>query len=239
MFVPELRHTKNITMEQVPNHAKGLMDLSNEILELIFLQLSQYDTQRNLALVCRRFLNITRHPKYVQTVQIEPIGKMKNWDQFNCFPEYDFPGSCLKMINKVKTFFPDCNIEFKCLLDKHDNFGKARKTTRTKVQLERYTWMEKFRPHAKSITKLTLKATHNSISAFSNFILFKNLESLDLDLAGIDYGSDEDSDIEQVEEEFWENFPKLKSLRINSNYVTDKYFENNTVSSYNCSFFKS
>ena len=142
---------------------------------------------------------------------------------------------------KVKTFFPNCNIEFKCLLDKHDNFGRARKATRTKVQLERYTWMEKFRPHAKSITKLTLRATHNSNSAFSNFLFFENLESLDLDLTGTENFPDneDDSDIEQVEAEFWEKFPKLKSLRINSNYVTDKYFENNTVSSYNCSFFKS
>ena len=228
-------------MEPVPSQEKGIMDLSNEILELIFLQLSQSDIQWNVALVCRRFLNITRHPKFVPTVQIQPIGKWKRWDPFNCFPEYNFPGSCLEMINKVKKIFPKFNIELTCLLDKHDHFGITRKATRTKLQLEQYTWMEKFRPHAKSITKLTLKATHNSISAFSNFILFENLESLDLDLAGTEnfLDNEEDSDIEQVEAEFWEKFPKLKSLRINSNYVNDKYFENNTVSSYNCSFFKS
>ena len=80
---------KNIKIEPVPKRMKiqhfqqerGLMDLSNEVLELIFLQLSQSDIQQNLALVCRRFLNIKRHPKFVQAVEIEPIGKKKKWDQ--------------------------------------------------------------------------------------------------------------------------------------------------------------
>ena len=48
-------------MEPVPKRMKiqhfqqerGLMDLSNEVLELIFLQLSQSDIQHNVALVCR------------------------------------------------------------------------------------------------------------------------------------------------------------------------------------------
>ena len=198
---------------------KELMDLSNEVLEMIFLQLSQSDIQLNLALVCRRFLNITRHPKFVQTVEIEPIGKTKNWDQFKCFPEYDFPGSCLKRIRKVKKFYPNCNIELKCLLDVNDNFGK-RKPMRTRIDLKRYTWMKKFQPYAKSITKLTLMATHRFNENFSNFLYFDNLESLDIDLTGID--GEFVGDIQEVEAEFWGKFPRLKSLRINSNYGNEE-----------------
>ena len=196
---------------------KELMDLSNEVLEMIFLQLSQSDIQLNLALVCRRFLNITRHPKFVQTVEIEPIGKTKNWDQFKCFPEYDFPGSCLKKIRKVKKIYPNCKIELKCLLDANDNFGdNKRKSIQTRIELKRYTWMKKFRPYAKSITKLTLMATHLFNRNLSHFLYFENLESLDIDFTVID--EDIVPDIQEAEANFWGKFPKLKSLRINANY---------------------
>ena len=162
-------------------------------------------------------MNIIRHPKFVQTVEIEPIGKTKNWDQFKCFPEYDFPGSCLKKIRKVKKIYPNCKIELKCLLDANDNFGDSRrKSIHTKVQLKRYTWMKNFRPYAKSITKLTLMANHRFNRNFSNFIRLNNLESLDIDLTGIDW--EFVGDIQEVEADFWGKFPKLKSLRINSNY---------------------
>ena len=63
VFLPVLRHSKifQFSMEPVPKRMKiqhfqqerGLMDLSNEVLELIFLQLSQSDIQHNVALVCR------------------------------------------------------------------------------------------------------------------------------------------------------------------------------------------
>ena len=50
--------------------SKSLLDLSNEVLETIFLKLPQFDVQHNVALVCRRFLDITRMPKMVQSVAV-------------------------------------------------------------------------------------------------------------------------------------------------------------------------
>ena len=49
-----------------------ITDLPNEVLETIFLKLSRYDVQHNVALVCSRFLNIVRRPIFVQSVKIEP-----------------------------------------------------------------------------------------------------------------------------------------------------------------------
>ena len=82
---------KRIKLLAKPQEKKGILDLPNEVLELIFLQLSQYEIQRNLALVCKRFLTITRHPKFVETVKIEPIGKVDKWTSDHRV-EYDFPG---------------------------------------------------------------------------------------------------------------------------------------------------
>ena len=59
-------------------------------------------------------------------------------------------------------------------------------------------------------------ANHRFNRNFSNFIRLNNLESLDIDLTGIDW--EFVGDIQEVEADFWGKFPKLKSLRINSNY---------------------
>ena len=116
----------------------------------------------------------------------------------------------MKRIKKVKKFYPNCNIELTCLLDFDDDFGE--KTEHTESLLIDYSWMKKIRPYARSITKLTLKATHEDVSAFSNFLTFENLDSLDLDLKE----TREHAGIEFVGAEFWKKFPNLKSLRIKS-----------------------
>ena len=81
----------------------GILDLPNEILEPIFLMLSQKDRQQNLALVCRRFLEITRNPNFVQDVKIKLIPSENNPARLK--------KSCWERVEKVLRFYPQCKIE--------------------------------------------------------------------------------------------------------------------------------
>lgn len=173
-----------------------IMDLPDEVLEMTFLKLSRYDIQHNLALVCRRFLNITRRRIFVPSVE---IGKPFIESGMN------FPECYLEKIEKVKKVYPNCNILLNCLL-KDESEGDI---------LPGYSWMKKFLPYDSSITKLTLRLEHNwqDTSDFLDFIFLENLESLDLDVSLTDYRIGSKS-IQDVEAEFWKKFPNLKSLRV-------------------------
>ena len=177
----------------------GIMDLPDEVLEMIFLKLSRYDIQHNLALVCRRFLNITRRHVFVPSVVIG--------DSF-IDSETNFPECCLEKIEKVKKVYPNCNIKLICLLaDEYDEHI-----------LPGYSWMKKFLPYDSSITELNLRWKHNWLDAsdFLDFIFLENLESLDLDVSLTD--KNDGPSIQDVEAEFWKKFPNLKSLKIKSKY---------------------
>ena len=83
----------------------GIMDLPDEVLETIFLILPQHDTHQGVAFVCKRFLNITRRPNFVQIAKIELVAARK--DRILFWP-------CLMKIEKVKKVYPDCKIELAC-----------------------------------------------------------------------------------------------------------------------------
>ena len=53
---------KKSKIEDVEASEIGILHLPNEILKIIFMKLPQYDVQRNLALVCKTFLDISRLP---------------------------------------------------------------------------------------------------------------------------------------------------------------------------------
>ena len=77
------------------NSKAEIVDLPNEVLETIFLKLPQFDVQHNVALVCRRFLDITRMPKMVQSVVID-LDELCIRDGLN-------------KMEKVQKIFPNCN----------------------------------------------------------------------------------------------------------------------------------
>ena len=198
------------------SNCPNILDLPNEVLETIFLKLSQYDVQHNVALVCSRFLNIVRQPVFVQSVEIEPMQlQQQHWR----WPTYDFPNSCVRKMRKIKKIYPNCNFVFKCdLYDskrlKFDHYYHEDRAT----LLIGFSWMKKFLPYASSITKLTL-AVDSEFDDYSDFIFLQNLECLDLDIS-MAYSSGDC--IHSLEAEFWGNFPILKSLRIKTKWYNDE-----------------
>ena len=174
----------------------GILDLPNELLETIFLKLSQEDIQQNVALVCRRFLEITRNPNFVPNLKIElrPDG--------NDFRR--LKRSCRERAQKVLKIYPQCQIELHHQTSGPD-FMKFN-------EIVGYSWMGYLYPFASSITKMTLNVTYEYLSDFLDFILLENLEYLDLTT----FAPDESFDLvapQDLGAEFWNNFPKLKFLR--------------------------
>ena len=189
----------------------GILDLPNEILEPIFLMLSQKDRQQNLALVCRRFLEITRNPNFVQDVKIKLIPSGEN-------NPARLKKSCWERVEKVLRIYPQCKIELyhEAMFLFNEIIG--------------YSWMINFSPFAASITKMTLNVTHRVLRNFSDFIVLKNLEYLDITIkprnvdavdAGVTFVP------QDLKAEFWNNFPKLKSLKfILDRWMNRGIFEN-------------
>lgn len=79
-------------MEQLKKRRKP-----DEILETIFLKLPKKDVYARLALVCRRFLNITRCQAFTPNLKIK----------------YEFPEVCRK-IEQVAKIYPKGTYEVQC-----------------------------------------------------------------------------------------------------------------------------
>ena len=213
----------------------GIMDLPDEVLETIFLMLPQHDAQQGVALACKRFLNITRRPNFVQTVEVEPFVELKPYWKL---PQCNFPESCLKKIEKVKKVYPNCKIELACdelilesiLMvpsedeneDEEDDYDydehEAYEEHLGKPYLSGFSWMKEFLPYATSITKLTLAVTVKSAADFKDFIVLENLECLELDLYEKNPSELSIPKILKNGSKFWSKFPNLKSLIIKSNH---------------------
>ena len=199
------------------SNSPNILDLPNEVLETIFLKLSQYEVQQNVALVCSRFLDITRRPVFVQNVLIYPMQIEKpHWR----LPTFDFPNCCVKKMEKIKKFYPNCNFELTCPMYAPQNihYDQDEPKEYRETVLIGFSWMKTLLPHASSITKLTL-AVDSELDDYSDFISLQNLESLDLDISMAHSSGD---CIHNLKAEFWSNFPILKSLRIKTKWDTDE-----------------
>ena len=192
----------------------GIMDLPDEVLETIFLMLPQHDTHQGVALVCKRFLNITRRPNFVQIAKIELIAPSK--DEILYWP-------CIMKIEKVKKVYPDCKIELACrkiiLLewenDNDDDYYDEDEGDYSR-ELPNISWIERFLPYATSITKLTLKVEQDGCwSQFQRLLCLNNLEYLDISIFQYSWQC---QSIQCLGHELWSKFSNLKSLRIQSDH---------------------
>ena len=181
----------------------GILDLPNELLETIFMKLSQEDIQQNVALVCRRFLEITRNPNFVQNLKIE---LSPDKDDFRRLKR-----SCRERAHKVLKIYPQCQIELH-----HQTSGPYRGGHPIN-EIVGYSWMGYLYPFASSITKMTLNVTYEYLSDFLDFILLESLEYLDLTISAPEPEGDDEFELvapQDLGAEFWNNFPKLKFLSI-------------------------
>ena len=184
-------------MEMNPQESE-IMKLPDEVLETIFLMLPKPDVF-NVALVCRRFLNITRRSSFCRIVKIENRSGIL---------DEQFVNSVLKQkMAKVKKVYPRASFEFVCKVANVTNDWQVYPAVMG------FSWMQRFVPFAKDIVKLTLYINVTDKDDFKNLIKFENLEALDLDLdlpLGVVFGEEADD---------WNKLsPKLSVLRIKQEF---------------------
>ena len=238
---PELQESRPKRMKMESEAVIGLLDLPSEVLQNIFSRLSHYDVQRNVALVCKRLLEISRLPKLCENVKVNLI-----------MDEHTGETDVLFRIDKILKIFPACKLELSYVqgrkLDGHiyDRLFPIKK-------LERF---------ASSVKTLSMDFVQSEVR--DNFLYdmcelrfkFKNLESLALDLRrpdlldrdwsesislfrdfrNHDYMMDHEylrvkdwSGIQLAPPWIWENFSNLKHLRIKSNWQWRNYNDIVTV----------
>ena len=191
----------------------GILDLPNEVLETIFLMLSQEDSQQNVALVCRRFLEITRSQNFVQDLKIE-LAPDETDDRY--IDQSEVKKSCWERVEKVLKIYPQCKIELHFeTMSSNDPLWSY-----VVYDLIGYSWMSNFSPFATSITKMTLSVIHYDLKDFSDFIVLENLEYLDLTILP-HFMIREPFKPQDLKAEFWKKFPKLKSLNFGMDRSTN------------------
>ena len=134
-----------------------MTDLPEEVLEIIFLNLSQQDLHQNLVLVCQTFRNIIRHPKFAPIVKIEIIsGK---WDI-----------GCIEKAEKALKIYPNAKIDI------------SYNVTEYRYVNSMAYWMKNLRKIQSSISKMSIQCSLKDIELFSSLAQLENLESLDLNI---------------------------------------------------------
>ena len=161
-----------------------LIELPNEILQKIFLLLPEFHVQNSLALVCKRFLKITRDPIFVQTLEVDLVRAFNSPNSIYKSDEYVKIQRCLKI-------YPECKliIQYTERLEDYDN-------VRDQIYKNQdiYYFMRSLIHLGPMIKELKLKFQRQQ--AFEELcaelarkeISFKNLNSISITFLGINWG---------------------------------------------------
>ena len=193
----------------------GIMDLPNETLIKIFKCLKMKSVHQKVALVCKRFMNITRLPVFCETysLAIWPI-------YVNYKVGYKLVDFCLNRIKKVLKVFPDCKLELCYSSEEAEEEGSR----------GFFSSVKDLAPFQTSIVKLDLTfqgRLSSSDFSISKNISFANVKRLEMKINH--YWSEGSFYISgALDSTLWHSFPNLTSLKIEDASSPDnevsKYF---------------
>ena len=171
----------------------GLLDLPNEILEVILKYLKIDVIHLKAALVCKRFLEVTRLPTFCETFRVG-----FEYEQ-NRSKNEQIEDSCLKKIKQILKLYPDCQLEFY-------HYGGNSK--------DFFKFIENLQKFAQCITKLELMFYSDRLNYFDfeKIIYLENLKCLVLDFSN--HCEEVGFSISHFGGRLWRNFPNLISLTI-------------------------
>ena len=158
--------------------------LPNEILEKIFLLLPQSHVQKNVALVCKRFLDVTRQTNFVPTLKVNLVPALDSPNSIYKSDEFDRIQKCLKN-------YPNCKLVVCYTERKKDYASKSELNTRNQHM---HFFMRSLIPFAPAMKSLRLNLIREH--AFAEFceelarkeVSFENLNSIVITFLGIKWG---------------------------------------------------
>ena len=192
-----------------------IMNLPNEILIKIFKYLETESIHLNVAIVCKRFMNITRLPVFCETYSLAI------WPIFvNYKVGYKLVDFCLNRIKKVLKVFPDCKLELCYSSEEAEDEGSR----------GFFSSVKDLAPFQTSIVKLYLTfqgRLSSSDFSISKNISFANVKRLEMKINH--YWSEGSFYISgALDSTLWHSFPNLASLKIEDASSPDnevsKYF---------------
>ena len=146
--------TISTKIENVPIHNSSetkITDLPDEVLELIFLKMSQQDIHRNMVLVCQRFKNIIYQRKFA------PIVKIDN--------AYVSDISVFEKVEKAMKIYPNSKIEVLYYI---------------RAGLCGYSWGLKLAEFSPYISKLNMSCRKDDFGGLLILQKIKNLNNLEV-----------------------------------------------------------
>ena len=195
--------------------------LPNEILEKIFLLLPQSHVQKNVALVCKRFLDVTRQTNFVPSLKVNLVPALDSPNSIYKPDEFDRIQKCLKN-------YPNCKLVVCYTERKKDYASKSELNTKNQHM---HFFMRSLIPFAPSMKTLVLNLIREH--AFAEFceelarkeVSFETLKTIvfvfesyrtiwgtvDNDLFTWDQSV---SLIQEAGPEFWGNFPNLTTVLV-------------------------
>jgi len=183
-----------------------LLKFPDDVLEIIFRQLSNHDIHQNLALVCKRFLRISRFPGMVKdfSLTIKNIAYDGPTDNGEMEAQVE---KCLVKTKKAIELFPEAKLKLIYAedFDRFDNWDY--------ISCLR---MESLVPFIPFMRKLTMETFEDDLfdeimneRILDNTPTFGTLQYLEISVDAI----------HDAPEKFWNKFPNLISLKITFGYM--------------------
>ena len=200
----------------------GIQDLPNEILYKIFSWLEIQDMQQNVALVCHRFLQLSR---------IE--GLVTDWTMdISCAICQKIPNHKSRMIKRIVTesnlrkiqnlvkFHPKCKLELLCNEEFDDGSSFL---PWDRMGLFQSTEFFNYVFSVETLFFQEIRSMRSMNSLFDSIIEFPNLKSLEISFEDDheewwNFSSTTRFSIHDAPTKFWNKFPNLTSLKITSNF---------------------
>ena len=146
--------SKRSKIDEVFN-TRNLLDIPDEVLEFIFLKLPVYDVQWKLALVCKRFLKISRFPCIVKNFSLT-LPDMDNEERMN---------QCLSKAKRVLALYPNSKLELRYFSNFELNYWR---------EADNQLRMWKLKPFSPFLKKIIFKIdVRDSYKYFMDYIVRK------------------------------------------------------------------
>ena len=204
----------------------GILHLPNEILYQIFLWVDGKELHANIALVCKRFLQVSRMEGMVtrwcfdltcgisSSLSTNEVRGLKRW----------VTQVSLEKIQDLLRFHPNCKLELSCseVINGYTSFFPW-----DRKGIFQTTEFDKIVPSVEAITITAIGTMKSMNSFFDHLITFPNLHFLEMffgDDHPVWYGclfplqKPKISSIHTAPTLFWSKFPNLTCLNITTNY---------------------
>ena len=205
----------------------GILHLPNEILHQIFLWVDGKELHANIALVCKRFLQVSRMEGMVTKCSFDLSCGVLPTLSSNIvrLVKGRVTRIMMEKIENLLRFHPKCKLKLRCSECFHNNYTAFFPWQRKGIF--QTTEFGKIVPSVEAITFTIIRSMESMHSLFDHLITFPKVHTLDMFFADdqpawyscvVSYRKPKSASIHAAPTLFWSKFPNLVRLYITTNY---------------------